>query len=90
MSETRKAINTLLQQQLNSRDERLEKSATLDDRGMILSDFSIWLDGAMDVTNAIGIGQDDMRSLHACRAANQAELTLLEQKVALQAALSDN
>lgn len=90
MSETRKSLNTLTQTQLNARDERLDKANTLDDRGMILSDFGIWLDGALDVAKALGVSEDDSRGLRASKSANDAELNLLEQKVVLAQALADN
>lgn len=90
MSENRKSLNSLVQKQLTDRDERLAKATTLDDRGMILSDFRIWLDGALDVVGALGLTDDEIRGLRASQSANEAELTLLEQKIALAAALADD
>jgi hypothetical protein len=87
MSDTRKSLNQLVSQKLKTRDERLADVQSLNDRGIILSDYKIYFDAANEVAAAAGLSEGDTRALVAAARANDAEITLVEMRMSLDEAL---
>lgn len=89
MSETRKSLNQLVAQKIESCNARLEECGNdLNSKGQVLGDYQIWFGAAADVAQAAGLSEEDTKAIMAGKMTNEAEMLLIERKVALQEALN--
>lgn len=89
MSETRKSLNNLISQKMESCNARLDEcGGDLHRKGQVLGDYQIWFEAASEVAQAANLSEEDAKAITAGKMANDAEMLLIERKVALQEALN--
>ena len=81
MSTTRKAINKLISEKLNTRSQRLtEAGQDIDAVTTVLVDYRLYFSGVQDALQAAGLDADDTAIVGSAIAANEAEFVLAERR----------
>lgn len=85
----RKQLNKLISDKLKKRQERLQEAGDdLEEAGAILADYRLYLNGAMEALQAVGV--EDITPVKLAFDANETELSLIEQRINLQNALDED
>lgn len=92
--EAKKLLKQFVVSKIKARDEKLAQTSDLEDQRYVLTDYDLFLKGATEVLEAIGLplefDAEDQKPIQMAKTANATQLQLLEQRIELEDMLEDD